>query len=172
MRYEVHGPFPIQKANRLIDHSSGAKKLFWEAVDEVEPGLSRAVGCYIFCIGKRPWYAGVAERQAFKAECFTLHKIVAFNSALNKVQKGRPHLILISKMTSQGNFAKPTVNRHMASHFLENMIIGMTLAANANAVNIKGTKFPKELSVPGVINTPKGKGSKKSVQFLRSVLRT
>jgi hypothetical protein len=172
MKYEVHGPFPIQKTNRLVDHSAEAKRLFWAAVDELEPGLSKAVGCYIFCIGKKPWYAGVAERQAFNRECFALHKIVAFNSALNKVKAGKPQLVLMSKMTNRGRFAKPSVNGHRASQFLEDMIIGMTLAANPEAVNIKGTKFPKELSVPGVINTPKGKGSKKAVQFLRSALRT
>lgn len=172
MKYEVHGPFPIQKANRLVDHSAAAKRRFWEEVEDIEPGLSEAVGCYLFCIGKKPWYAGMAERQSFERECFALHKLLAFNSALNKVKKGRPQLILISKMTNRGRFAKPTVNGHRASQFLEDMIIGMTLAANAEAVNIKGTKFPKELSVPGVINTPQGKGSKKSVQFLRSALRT
>jgi hypothetical protein len=172
MQYEVHGPFLMEKSNRLIDHSSAARKKFWQDVEKSKEGLSKAAGCYVFCIGKKPWYVGVAERQSFDRECFALHKIVAFNSALNKVQKGKPQLVFISKLTNNGKFAKPSVNGHKASQFLENMMIGMALAANPDAVNIKGTKFPKELCVPGVINTPQGKGRRKPEQFLRAALRT
>lgn len=130
------------------------------------------MGCYVFCIGGRPWYAGLAERQSFNRECFSLHKVVAFNSALNQVGKGIPQLLFIAKMTKQGRFAKPTINKHKATRFLEDMLIGMTVAANPRAVNVKGTKFLKELRVPGVINTQKGKAAKRSVKFLKAALRT
>ena len=172
MKYEVHGPFKVPRNRRLIDHSPVARRTFWETVDDCETGLSKAVGCYVFCIGRRPWYVGVAERQAFDRECFALHKIVAFNSALNKVAKGQPQLVLISKMTNSGRFAKPTTNAHKSSQFLEDMMIGMALAANPEIVNVKGTKFSKELVVPGVINTPLGKWKKTSVKFLKSALGT
>jgi hypothetical protein len=170
--YEVFGPFVLPKTRRLIDHAAAARRAFWEDIEEKCAGLPHAVGCYLFCIGGRPWYAGLAERQAFIRECFSLHKIVAYNSAMNKVGKGAPQLMLIAKMTNRGRFAKPTVNQHKATQFLEDMLIGMTVAANPKAVNIKGTKFLKELKVPGVINTRKGKGAKKSVRFLKSALRT
>ena len=46
----------------------------------------------------------------------------------------------------------------------------MALANNAELENIKGTKFIKEMVVPGIINTPKGKAKKTAVQFLKHVL--
>jgi hypothetical protein len=47
----------------------------------------------------------------------------------------------------------------------------MALANNPSLENIRGTKLMKELVVPGIINTPQGKAKKKSVQFLKQVVR-
>jgi hypothetical protein len=51
------------------------------------------------------------------------------------------------------------------------MLVGMALAHNPLLENIRGTKFLKELSVPGIINTPQGKAKKKSVQYLKRALQ-
>ena len=169
MNYDIHGPFAVTRAGRLVDKTAKGKKEFWALVDEKVEGLSGAVGCYIFCIGRKPWYVGLAEKQSFRKECFQPHKINAFNSALDKMQ-GKPSLVLLSKVTSTGRFTKPGANGHQATKFLEDLLIGMALANNSNLENIRGTKFIKELVVPGVINTPKGKAKKKSVQFLKRVL--
>lgn len=169
--YDIHGPFDVTRSGRLVDKSAKAKREFWDSVEETTEGLSAAVGCYVFCIGKKPWYVGLAEKQSFKSECFQPHKINAFNSALDQMH-GRPYLIFLSKLTSTKRFAKPTVNGHRATRFLEDLLIGMALASNSRLENIRGTKFTKELVVPGIINTPKGKGKKKSVQVLKDVLRT
>jgi hypothetical protein len=37
------------------------------------------------------------------------------------------------------------------------MLVGTALAQNPRLENIRGTKFMKELSVPGILNTPRGK---------------
>lgn len=140
-------------------------------VDEARGGLSGSVGCYVFCFGKKPWYVGLAEKQSFKSECFTPHKINCFNSALSKMQ-GKPNLILLSKLTNTDRFAKPGINGHQATKFLEDLLIGMAIASNPALENIRGTKFLKKLIVPGVLNTPKGKAKKKAVQFLKRALRT
>ena len=169
MNYDIHGPFEVTRSRRLVDKSAKSKRDFWAAVDEKVPGLSSGVGCYVFCVGKMPWYVGLAEKQNFKSECFQPHKINAFNSSLDKMQ-GRPQLILISKLTPSGKFAKPGVNGHKASRFLEDLLIGMALANNPLLENIRGTKFIKELVVPGVLNTPKGKANKKAVQYLKGAL--
>lgn len=170
MNYDVYGPFEIIRDGKLVDRSARVKRQFWESVEEEERGLPSAVGCYVFCIGKKPWYVGVAEKQSFRKECFQPHKINAFNSALNK-QQGKPQLLLISKVTPGGSFAKAGVNGHKASRFLEDLLIGMALARNQDLENIRGTKLMKELAVPGVINTARGKASKNSVRFLKGVLR-
>lgn len=171
MKYETHGPFEIKRSPRLIDRSATARREFWKAIDEGVPGLSYAVGCYIFCIGSKPWYVGLAEKQSFRSECFQPHKINAFNSALDKV-RGTPSLILIAKITPKERFAKPGVNGHKATRFLEDLLIGMALSKNPKLENIRGTKFKKKVVVPGIVNTPHGKNKSKSVQFLREIMKS
>lgn len=170
MKYEIFGPFEVLRSGSLVDRSSVKKQEFWSYVDMEVPGLSDAVGCYIFCVGNKPWYVGLAEKQNFRSECFQPHKINAFNSGLDKAGKGKPNLIFLSKMTSTGRFAKVGVNGHKSSRVLEDMLIGMALANNPMLENIRGTKFLKELVVPGLINTPKGKTKNLSVQILKNVL--
>ena len=169
MNFEIHGPFDIQRNGNLIDKSPQAKKIFWASVEEAEPGLPNAVGCYVFCVGKKPWYVGLAEKQNFASECFQPHKLNAFNYALDKIQ-GKPTLLLISMLTPVGRFAKPRANGHKAIKFLEDILIGMAITRNSDLENIRGTKFLKEMIVPGLLNTPQGKAKKSSVQFLKSVL--
>ncbi|MBI3221502.1 MAG: hypothetical protein HYZ46_00095 [Nitrosomonadales bacterium] len=171
MKYDIHGPFEITRSGNLVDRAAKAKRDFWENVDTKVEGLPDAVGCYVFCVGKKPWYVGLAEKQSFKKECFQPHKINAFNSALDKM-KGKPYLVFISKLTPNDHFAKPSVNGHKATKVLEDMLIGMALAKNDRLENIKGTKFMKELVVPRILNTPQGKAKKTSVQFLKKTLRT
>lgn len=169
MNYDIHGPFEVSRSGRLVDRAAKAKQEFWQTVDEKVPGLSGAVGCYVFCVGNKPWYVGLAEKQSFRSECFQPHKINAFNSALDKM-KGKPRLLLISKITPKGKFVKPGVNGHKATRFLEDLLIGMALANNPMLENIRGTKFIKEIVVPGIINSPKGKAKKAAVQFLKAAL--
>lgn len=91
MEYKVFGPFQMQRLNGQIDKSSNAKRHLWESVEAKSAGLSSAVGCYVFAIGAKAWYVGLAERQPFRKECFAVHKLLAYNSALGKVQ-GKPSL--------------------------------------------------------------------------------
>lgn len=156
MKYDIHGPFEVTRIGRLVDKGAKIKREFWNEVDFNVDGLSNAVGCYVFCIGKKPWYVGMAEKQSFRKECSQPHKINAFNSALGK-HKGKPYLVLISKLTNEGRFVKPGINGHKSTRFLEDLLIGMAFSQNPNLENIRGTKFIKELVVPGILNTPKGK---------------
>ena len=171
MRYEVFGEFDVPRTKRLVDKSPQALRAFWEQASGSNPGLADAVGCYVFCIGKKPWYVGLAERQTFRRECFQPHKLVAYASAMSKVKTGKPKLILLAKMTPKGKFAKPGVNGHRATRFLEDLLIGMALSRNPKLENARGTKFMKQMVVPGVLNTPQGKSAAKSVKALRSVMQ-
>lgn len=171
MKYETYGPFEITRSRRLVDKSAVAKQAFWGKVDEIVPGLSFAVGCYVFCVGDKPWYVGLAEKQTFRRECFQPHKINAFNSALDKC-RGNPSLILLAKVTPKGRFAKPGVNGHQATRFLEDLLIGMALSRNPKLENIRGTKFSKKIVVPGILNTPPGKHNSNAVQFLRKAMNS
>lgn len=57
----------------------------------------------------------------------------------------QPTLLFIAKRTNTGRFAKPGVNGHKSTRFLEDMLIGMALANNPLLENIKGTAMIKEL---------------------------
>ena len=57
--FDVYGPFEIDREDGRI-HRAGQS--MWDEAEEIEPGLSRAWGCYMFCLqnGQNivPWYVG------------------------------------------------------------------------------------------------------------------
>jgi len=169
MNYTIHGPFEIRKQkNGLVDNSNFAKKQFWGDVKEKNLSLPYACGCYLFGIraakGIKPWYVGLAGKQAFEKECFGAHKINIYNEALAG-KKGKPVLFFIAKRTKKGKLAKPSKRGHQHSTYLENIMIGVALEKNPKLLNIKKTKFLKEICVPCLINTPKRKPTKSEIDF-------
>ena len=87
MRFEIEGPFELGRTSAgIIDSSAVARREDWDWVEEFVPRLPDACGCYIFSIkasrGSLPWYIGKAERQSFRKECLTPHKIVHFNNVI------------------------------------------------------------------------------------------
>ncbi len=99
MKFLPHTSIKIQRqSNGLIAADKEFLLAFWSRVDgEIEDGLSGAIGCYIFSIragkGSLPWYVGLAEKQSFRKECFTSHKLKHYNNAIAK-KKGHPHINL------------------------------------------------------------------------------
>lgn len=173
MNFEVYGPFPITRMGKgkAIAHAPADKRAFWDDVDAHHEGLSEACGCYVFVVRGRAWYVGRAVRQTFRKECFSIHKIVQYNDALQTVS-GPPSLILLAKQTRGGQrFAKPakTGRGHPDVCFLENLLIGSALGRNPQLQNIKGTKLLKEMRVPGVLNPPRGR-ARIAVQKLKKAL--
>lgn len=169
MQYEVYGEFPITRNGSLVSRSRDDKAELWDAVEESEPGLSEACGCYVFVIRKRAWYVGMAEKQSFKQECFALHKITQYNEALGEVT-GKPSLILLPKLTPGGRFAKPTRRGHSDIRVLENLLIGSALSKNPNLRNVKGTKLLREMNVPGFLNPRPGQARATMVQAFKRAI--
>jgi hypothetical protein len=112
---------------------------------------------------------GLAERQSFKSECYIPHKILLYNDALETVS-GTPSLIFLPKITDQGRWAKPTKGKYPAVRLLEDMLIGLAVSRNPRLMNIRGTKFLKDMRVPGIINTAQGTARSLSVQALKRSL--
>lgn len=169
MKFYPYGPYEVPRNGRLIARDKKSKKLFWEQLEAQEKGISEACGCYIFTINGKAWYVGMAERQTFKLECFSLHKIVQYNEALQQV-KGKPKIIFLAKLTPSDNFSKPSKRGHIDITVLENMLIGLALSKNPRLQNVKGTKFLKEMQVPGILNTRKGVGHSAAVQTFKKSL--
>ncbi|MBW2663384.1 MAG: hypothetical protein JRD93_15705 [Deltaproteobacteria bacterium] len=174
MNFSPYKAIDIPRKNGRIDRDKDSLSNFWLKVDEMDSGVSEAVGCYIFSIragrGLLPWYVGLAEKQTFHKECFTIHKLINYNDALNG-RKGTPVLTLIAKYTNTKRFAKPSKNGHTDIRFLENMLIGTCIRRNPNLLNIKKTKLLKEMIVPGLLNNTTGRDYS-AVKEFRSLIGT
>lgn len=170
MNFFPHYPIEIpRQSNGLIAADKESLATFWSRVEkELEDGLSGAIGCYIFSIragkGALPWYVGFAEKQSFRKECFASHKLVHYNNAIAK-RKGTPLLTLVAKYTPKGKLINPTGNEHRDLQFLETILISNCLRRNADLYNIKDTKLLREMVVPGLLNTSKGKAAASVLDF-------
>jgi hypothetical protein len=169
MQFDIYGEFPIARNGSLVSRTKEAKNQFWAKVEEIEPALSEACGCYVFVIGSRAWYVGMAEKQSFKKECFALHKITQYNEALGKVN-GKPSLILLPKLTPSGRFSKPGKRGHSDIRMLETMLIGSALGRNQYLQNVKGTKLLREMNVPGFLNPKPGQARASTVQTFKRAI--
>jgi hypothetical protein len=162
MNFYPHEMFPIPKqANGLVASNKTSLNQFWEQLDaSLGDELSAGVGCYVFSIragkGVLPWYVGRAEKQSFRNECFTHHKITHYNNAI-AARKGTPLLTLVAKYTPGGTLVRPKGVDHPEIRHLETMIIGNCLGRNEKLLNVKDTKFLRKMVVPGLLNSPKGK---------------
>ena len=174
MNFFPYDPVKIPRNSKgLVAADSVTLKRFWEEVDaQIEEGLSSAVGCYIFSIragkGSLPWYVGRAEKQQFRKECFTSHKLNHYNNAIAG-RKGTPLLTLVAKLTPGEYFVKPSGSGHRDIQFLESMLITACVQRNGELFNVKDTKLLREMSVPGLINNSQGKDPG-SVRKFRSLL--
>ncbi len=158
-----------RQANGLIAADKESLATFWEKVEaELSEGLSGAIGCYIFSIragkGSRPWYVGLAEKQSFKKECFTPHKINHYNNAI-AARKGTPLLTLVSKYTPKDKLVTPSGSSHRDIQHVETMLIANCLRKNPDLLNIRDTKLLREMIVRGVLNDVKGKPAASIAEF-------
>ena len=169
MHYAVFGPYRLARDGALVSRSLEDRRALWHLMEADEPGLSTACGCYVFSIRRRAWYVGMAARQPFYQECFSIHKINQYNYALQRVS-GEPLLHLIAKVTATGRFASPATSGHRDIEFLEHMLIGMAIRQNEELQNVRGTRFLREMKVPGILRTKKGEGNLGPVKSLRDVL--
>jgi len=169
MRFEIYGPYDVPRKGRWVRRSRADKRQFWKMVKEDESSLPDACGCYLFAIRGKVWYVGLAERQSFCSECFSGHKLLQYNEALQSVS-GNPSLYLIPKVTPGDRFARPSINGHKDIRLLENLLIGVALRRNPNLQNVRGTKLLREMNVPGVLNSRQGQARAARVQSLKRIL--
>jgi len=172
MKYSVHGPFKIARHSGNVDRNPKVKREFWERVAKEDSCLPAGCGCYLFAVqagrGIKPWYIGMAEKQSFENECFSSHKLNIYNDVLAK-GTGTPIIFLIAKRTKKNKLAHPSKRRHPSSKFLESMLIGIALDRNTNLMNIHKTKFAKEMTVPGLINSPEGAPTRAESKFKKAM---
>ena len=170
--FDVFGPYPIQRENKLCKPTQNT---IWEAADQQDPGLSGAIGCYLFCTRHgqtvTPWYVGMTvARAGFRGECFQPHKLGIYNECL-RARYGAPALFLFPMLTANGQkfsrayaTAKPTIS------WLEKTLMFMAFAKNPKLRNIKAMKHLRIVEVPGLLgNLGPGQPTTK-VQAVRNAL--
>lgn len=170
MDFKVHGPFDVPRQGKLVARRGTDQRILWDQVEDEVPGLSSAIGCYLFAIRGVVWYVGMAGRQTFAKECLTLHKQALFNEALQKVPNGKPKLFLLPKVGRTGKFREPSAQDHPVIEAVENILIGVALKRNPNLLNMRGTKLLRDVNVPGVVNNRPGQATANSVKALRKAL--
>lgn len=174
MNFMPLAPWPLTKqTNGLIATDKASLAKLWNDIDEAtEPGLSGSIGCYIFSIragkGSLPWYVGMAEKQSFRKECFTPHKINHYNNAIAS-RRGTPEITLIPKYTNGAKLVNPTGNTHRDIQQLEAMLIGNCLTRNRGLLNLRDTKLLREMIVPGLLNSPSGNPGSSVRSFKRLI---
>jgi hypothetical protein len=173
IRFEPFGPFPLPRDNSVVNRTQ--QRSFWDLIEEKHPGLSRAVGCYIFAIraakGFTPWYVGKTERQTFKCETWQPGKLLLYGDVIRKYERGRPVMFLLAKLTTNGKFVRPTTAKLGSVAALEEMLIGTCLQRNPELLNKRTTKYLKRLHVPGYINDQRGARTT-DARSLASLLKT
>ena len=169
MHYGVFGPYRLARDGALVSRSAEDRRALWHLMEADAPGLSEACGCYVFSIRRRAWEVGMGGGQPFCQEGFASDKINQYNYALQRVS-GDPLLHVIAKLTPTGRFASPAAGGYRDIEFLESMLIGMALRQNEDLQNVSGTRFLREMKVPGILRTEKGEGNLGPVKSLRDVL--
>lgn len=159
-KFKPYGPFqvPVDDGRVLTKEL----KKFWTEIDGQYPGLSGAVGCYIFAISSKktkPWYVGKTERRSFKNEAFQPHKLLLYqNDVMSKTARGVPVIYLIARLTSAGKLRKAATGNQgvMSIGRLEQLLMGNCLRKNPDLANKKDMSYLRRITVPGYLNETAG----------------
>jgi hypothetical protein len=151
-------------------------KEFWAEIDGQHPGLSGAVGCYIFGVRtsmkSKPWYVGKTERRSFKSEAFQPHKLLLYqNDVLSRTTRGEPVIYLIARLTSAGKLRRAATGDQGVGSIarLEQLLIGNCLRKNSDLANKKDTSYLRRIRVPGYLNEAAG-GRTREARALANLL--
>lgn len=161
MNFKIYGPFQIPTIGGKGKYLMNDKKLpaFWQNVKTKYPGLENGCGCYVFGIrsggGIKPWYVGKSQKQSFFKEVFMPHKKSYYKDIIPR-EYGTSVIFLVAKLTKGNKFSKPGESHHDID-FLETMLIIDALKKNRELLNLKKTKFAKDLIVTSYFNCTKKK---------------
>ncbi len=162
LKFDTFGPIELRrlryqsgrrkgKYRKKVDRKGGKDSLC-RSLENACEGLSGAVGCYVFALGKIPWYVGKTEKLRFDLEVWNKHKLDHYDVALKSKRKAKPVLYFIAKRTPQGKFSKPSKRGHTDVGFLERLMIGAALQRNDGLLNKRETKYLRAICVPGFMN--------------------
>lgn len=161
--FETYGPYSLPKNPE--GELCRPLATWWDEVDEVAKcEVSRAIGCYMFVMGDRnikPWYVGkTVNRNGFREETFTSHKLNHYNEVIGEGYRGPPGLYLFPKITL--SFVEDWRFCFGRSHsaaieWLERTLIGMAYSQNQELMNSRDVTFLRTVHVRGLLGKrPRG----------------
>jgi hypothetical protein len=168
MKFNVYCfDIPRKKLKKGIDIDTDK---FWNQVKEKDAEILKAKGCYIFALKKsrnkiEPWYVGKATK-TFQQEATADNKIKKYLRCIND-NKGKPCLFLIASKTKTDKFS--TGDKKHVIDWLEKQLIYRALSRNTDLINEKGTKYFREVIVPGFLSNWR-KGLSKNETKLKDML--
>ena len=177
--FETFGPFPLKREQDYAISTDDIKD-FWDEVTEKEAGLESAIGVYIISVrhgtSSKPWYVGKTDtgfRTRLVGHAASLRLFPGLNS---RAPKGHLEVLFIAQRTRDGKgFKSPRKSRRKSKKtknsidFLENLLIGACFAQNKDLLNVQKMAKYRDVSVPGLMNDPKGK-PKHPAEYLRKLL--
>jgi hypothetical protein len=167
------GPFALPRlSQKKLDATARAR--FWRGIDARHPGLSKAVGCYVFAItaskGTLPWYIGRTTTASFARETWAPRRLVQYQGILRRRRQGTPVLLLVAKRSPAGGFAKPSRSGQAAIDLLRDLVLESALLRNRRLQNRRDTRHLQGITMSGFINAKPGRPSD-AARHLAQVLR-
>ena len=163
MNYQIYGPYELLKKKaakgNTLDLSPNALRSFWDAVDEDSGATLRmGRGCYVFALragkGCTPWYVG-QSKGPFEGEVFTHKNRTHYLEVYGDKKAGTPVMFFVVACTPNGKLSQKSLAVQEAD-FVERLLIDHALQKNESLVNVSRTKFIRKMSIPGILNSPKG----------------
>jgi hypothetical protein len=178
MNFESCGPFSFPR-----QRNGHWRKQFWERVEEYWEGLSKAVGCYAFCIDNgrrvRPWYVGKTLADGgFQDEVFTSHKLNHYSNILDpggeekSYRRGHPCILLFPLVTTSWRLSNNRSNSEPYIDWLETALIGMALSKNPEIANSSKTRFHREVYVNGLFGSQYQGRPSDSANYVKRVFQS
>lgn len=161
MEFWAWGPFTY--------YPGFSKQEFWNAVDNAglrygfpERALRNSIGCYMLSTTRgqreKPWYIGkTIAKDGFYGEIFTPHKIDHYANALAAAKSNSASITLFSLVTPTQRLSNAGKSNTALINWLEKSLIGMGLSKNTDLLNVRDTRYLKNVWVEGVIG-PQRKG--------------
>ena len=149
MNFDVEGPFDLSLHTPKNLITEQTKKDLIDQLEIKRPGLSKAVGCYVFSVragkGYTPHYVGQACKLSIPGEALNFANCAKYNKRLAEIKKGTAVIFLITQLTPTGKLRKQSINKSTTINFMEEWLIANALGKNSKLINTQKTRFLRNI---------------------------
>ena len=154
MHFESYGEFDLDRAFYELKKGKASRTKFIKELDEFKEGLSRAIGCYVFCLKHgvkiTPWYVGKTTK-SFALEALHDRKLDKYGEAIRDNKRHIPCMLFFPKMTPKDKFSKTENKQNLEIDWLETNLISIALKKNTDLINTSKTRMVRDIYVRGIL---------------------